>query len=400
MKALKWIKDNKIFFITFGMLMLVSAEYLYQKDLMHYIDNYYYPLYVINYDCGYCSRLLIGAVFSLFFGETLEAVTIIRILLGVYVFVCLILSIFINNYLKNTKYDLITAYSFFLVISPVTLAFLRFLGTLDIFWMAFIFASIWLVDKKGWRWLVPVFCVICLCIYEIFATTYLIVIAIIVFYQFVKKPSKSSFIYISVCAVAVGLAAVYFLIIGDSTMQMGSDTMVEFARNRLDAQGRGFDDGYLRSAFFWELPKVEYYSQDFIGYIRYNFDTFTVNEPNAFKTIIFYLISNTLSALPFFYLISKALKKAEKPLQKFVFLSSLTPAVFMIINLLLSTDTDRFSNHFVLSFIMLPVFFIKENDLTFSEVYNEATAKLSKNKIIFAIVGISIARFVLSGVRF
>lgn len=400
MKALKWIKENKIFFVTFGMLMIVSLQYCLQKDPMHYIDNYYYPLYVINYDCGYCSRLLIGAICSLFFGETLEAVSIIRLLLCVYVFVCLILSIFINNYLKNTKYDLVGVYAFFMVISPVMLAFLHFLGTLDLFFIAFVLASVWLVDKKGWRWLVPVFCVISLCIYEMFATTYLPIMAIIVFYQFVKKPNASNFIYIAVCALVVGTATVYFLILGDSTMKMTSDEMVSFARNRLDEQVRNFDDGYLKSAFFWELPKVEQYDDNFLGFIKYCFEIYTKNDSSSIKKNAFFIFSNIVSALPFIYLTLKSFKKAEKPLSKFIFLCSLAPIPCMLINLLLSTDTDRFSLHFLLAIFLLLIFFIKEKDADLSASYDEATRKLDQNKTVLAIIGLSIARTVLSGVRF
>ncbi len=400
MKILKNIRENKIFFLTFGMLMIVSFEYLGLKDLIHYIDNYYYPLYVINYECGYCSRLLVGSVLSLFFKDKLMSPTfIVNFLMSVYILSCFLISLFLNNYLKKTKYENIGIYSFFLIITPIMVAFLRFLGTLDLFFIPLVLASLWLVDKKGWRWLVPVFCVISLCIYELFVTTYLPVMAIAVFYQFVKKPNVSNFVYIAICAVIVGTATIYFLFLGDNTMKMTSDQMVEFARNRLDAQGSTFDDFYLRSAFFWEVPDIEGYS-GFAGYIKYNFDTYTKDDFSAIKNNIFFIISNTLSALPFFYLIGKALKKAEKPLKKFIFLCSFSVFPFMLINLLLSTDTDRFSLHFILSSLLLLMFFFKEKDSAFSDSYDESVSKLGENKAILTVVGVSLARAILSGVRF
>ena len=320
MKILNHFKENKIFYITFGMLMFVSFEYLVQKEVIHYLDNYYFPLYVINYDCGFCSRLLVGSVFSLFFGDTLDVLILNKFLLCFYIFVCFILSIFINNSLKNTKYDkTLGLYTFFIVISPVMLAYLRFLGTLDLFWLPFVILSFLVVDKKGWRWLVPFFCAVSLCLYELFVTTYLPVMAIIVFYQFVKKPSRANFIYIAVSAVVVGAATIYFLIIGDSTMKMTSDQMVEFARNRLDATGSTFDDFYLRSTFFWELPDVEKYS-GFLGYIKYNFEIFTAGDASALKGIFFFAFSNTITAVPFLYMIAKSFRKADKPIKKFTYL--------------------------------------------------------------------------------
>ncbi len=400
MKVIERVKENKIFFITFSMLLLVSFEYLGQKEAIHYIDNYYYPLYVINYDCGYCSRLLVGAILSLFFGDRLMSpVFIVNFLMCVYIFVCFLISLFLNNYLKKTKYEAFGIYALFIVISPVMLSFLRFLGTLDLFWMVFVLGALWLVDKKGWRWLVPVFCVISLCIYELFVTTYLPVMAIAVFYQFVKKPNVSNFVYIAVCAVVVGAATIYFLLLGDSTMKMTSDAMVEFARNKLDAQGSTFDEFYLRSVFFWELPHVEKYS-GFTGYIQYNFDIFTKNDHSAVKNIIFFIISNTLSALPFFWLIAKAFRKASKPIKKFTFFCCFSTFPFMLINLLLSTDTDRFSLHFLLASLFILMFFVKEKDTTFSESYDEIVKKIDKSKAVVTIAGVCLARIILSGVRF
>jgi hypothetical protein len=176
--------------------------------------------------------------------------------------------------------------------------------------------------------------------------------------------------------------------------------MLRFARSRLDEQGRNFDDGYLKSAFFWELPKVEQYDKNFLGFIKYCFEIYTKNDSDAIKTNTFFIFSNIISSLPFIYLILKSLKKAEKPLNKFIFLCSLAPIPCMLINILLSTDTDRFSVHFLLASLLLLIFFIKEKDVNLSESYDEATRKLNQNKTVLAIIGLSLARIVLSGVRF
>lgn len=399
MKILKSIKENRIFFVTFGVLIYTSFAYLMQKEAIHYVDNYYYPLYAINYDCGYCSRLLIGTIFTSVFGENLGPDIILKVLLCIYFGVCFALSVFINNYLKKTKYEAIGIYSLFIALLPSSLAFLRYLGTLDIFWMFFVPASMIAVSKKGWRWIVPFLCAVCLCIYDVFVSTYLPLMAIVIFYQFAKKPDVPNFIYVAVSAVIIGIATVYFLVIGDSTMKMTAEQMVEFARGNLDAQGRNFDELYLRSVFFWEVPDVDSYS-GFSGYLRYNFERFTLNDLSGLKNTIYFLISNTLSSVPFLYLTVKAFRKAETPLKKLVFLCSLSPFIFMLGNLLLSTDTDRFSMHFFLVAVFLMLFFIREKDTAFSSSYDESIAKLRENKAGLAVFGISIARIVFSGVRF
>lgn len=399
MKILNKIKENKIFFVTFGALMYVSFAYLVQKENIHYIDNYYYPLYVINYDCGFSSRLFIGAIYSLFFGEKLSIDALLHSLLIIYTVVCFLFSLTVNNYLKRTNYKAIGIYTLFMVASPAALAFLRYLGTLDLFLMFFVLGSLYFVNKKGLRWLVPVFCVVSLCLYDLFATTYLPLMAIAVFYQFVKKPNVSNFIYIAVCAVVVGFATVYFLILGDSTMKMTSEQMVEFARGRLEAPANNFDEYYLRSVFFWETPQVENY-HGFLGYIKYNFEHYIHGDRSAVKMLCFFIVSNLLTSIPFVYLIAKALKKAETPLKKFIYFCSFAPILCMLINLLLSTDPDRFSLHFLLSVIFTLLFFVSENDTAFSEAYNDGRITLKKNKTLCAIIGLCIAGVVLTGVKF
>ena len=399
MKALKWIKENRIFFVTFGMLMVISLEYLSQKEFIHFMDNYYYPLYVIDYSCGYSSRLLIGSIFSLFIDGQAHFTTIIQFMLSVYAAVCFVLSVFIKNYLKNTKYKPVAVYALFLIISPTFLSYLRFLGTLDIFWTFLVVASLWAVNKKGWRWLVPVFCALALCIYELFVTTFLPVMAIVVFYQFVKKPNVSNFIYIAVCAVVVGLSTLYFLRLGDFTMKMTSDELVAFAQSRLDEKGRTFDQYYIRSVLFWETPEVENY-HGFSGYIKYCYEYFIKDNPSRLKMNAFFLLSNFITAVPYVYLIVKAFRKAEKPLRKFIFLCSLSPLAFVVINLFLSTDTERFSTHFLSAMLYLALFFIRENDTDFSDSYDELKLTVQRHKISVALFAVAAVRIILSGVRF
>ena len=399
MKLAERIKENKIFFLTLILSVSVSAFYLLQKDLPQMMDNFYYPLYVVNYDCGLSSRLLVGSVFSLFSDGALSSVTLIRVMLCIHFLMCLVLSLFINSYLKKTSFEALGIYAAFMVVSPVFLSFLTYLGILDVFWIFCTIGAVTAVSKRGWRWLVPVFCLVGLAVHEVFATTYLPVIAIAVLYQFIKKPSVSGFAFISFCALCVGAAAVYFLFIGDGTMTMTSDEMVSFARNRLDSDAKSFDEYYLRSVFFWETPEVEAYD-GFFGYLRYNFKKFNFNDSSALREIMFYTLINMLSAVPFVAVIFSAFRKAERPAEKFIFFCALMPVPLSILHTLFSSDTERFSAHLLLVMLTLLLFFSKENSTAFSQAYSCVEKKIRDNKIILAILGASVAKIVLSGVKF
>ena len=118
------------------------------------------------------------------------------------------------------------------------------------------------------------------------------------------------------------------------------------------------------------------------------------------KTIVFFLLSNSITAAPYVCLIVKAFRKAEKPLKKFIFLCSLSPLAFVVINLFLSTDTERFSTHFLSAMLYLALFFIRENDTDFSDSYDELKLTVQRHKISVALFAVAAVRIILSGVRF
>lgn len=398
MKTLKAIKENRIFFVTFGVLMFVSLAYLLQKESIHYIDDFYYPMYVVNYKCGLSSRLLVGSVFSLFIRDRLSIDVLIHVLIAVYFAVCFLFSLLVNNYLKKTKFEAIGVYALLMTVSPVFLSFVRYMGIIDIFWMFFVFGSVAAVSRKGWRWLVPVFCVISLAIHEVFAITYLPIIAVMIFYQFSKKPDIFSFIYLAMSAVIIGAAGLYFIVIGDSTMAMTSDELVDFARDRLDEQGRNFDDYYIRSALYWETADVEEYN-GFLGYINYNFNKYVLGY-NGLQSVLYFLVSDILLCIPYGWLIIKSFRKTTKPLLKFAFLCAVTVIPISLFNLFISSDTERFSMHLLLSVLMMMLFLVHEKDSSFSEAYDDALAKIRENNATSIILGFSALMIVLWGVKF
>lgn len=399
MKVKEIIKENKIFFVTFILLNITCFSFLAQHDFFHTMDNYYYPLYVINYDCGYSSRLLVGAVFSLFFKETLNVDTLSVALLVIYLIMCLCLSLFINNHLKKTNYEAIGIYAVFMILCPAFISLINYFGVLDVFWIFCTIGALWAVDKKGFRWLVPAFCVVGLAVHEVFLTTYLPVIAIAVLYQCTKRNNASDLIFVILCAVIVGAFSIYFMFIGDGTMKMTSDELVNFARNRLDEKGRNFDDFYLRSVLYWEVPDKESYDS-IPGYLRYIFNVYIQSDMSRIRTILFFMVSNILVSLPFVYVIFNAFRKEKNLIRRFIFFCSLMSVPLILFQLLVSTDTERFSMHCLVVILFLLLFFAKEKDRSFDEAYKEGSAWLLNNKISLALAAVTVAKIAFSGVRF
>lgn len=405
MQFIKNLKVNKAFFLVLILLCITGLSFLFRRDFFNMMDNQYYPLYVINYNCGYSSRLLVGTVFSLLFKDTLNVDVLSCIMLGVYFLFCFCLSVFINNYLRKTDFDAIGIYAVFMILSPAFTSLLNYFGIVDIFWFFCVMGALAVVNKKGWRWLVPVFCIIGLAVHEVFLTTYLPVIAIAVLYQFVKKSCASSFIFVAVCTVVVGFASVYFLILGDGTMKMTADEMVSYAQGRLDEKGKGFNDFYLRSAFFWDVSKWngagnEGYNNNFIGYLQYSFDEYIKNNISQLKSIAFFALSDLLISIPFVYLFFKSFCSERNLLKKVIYLFALVPVPLLLFQLFVSSDTERFSMHWLIVMLFMLLFFVGENAESFRKSYEETKLKIADNKIPLALFGIAVARIVFSGVRF
>ncbi len=399
MKIIDKIKENKIFFVIFGILTFSSIMHIYGKDVGSIMHSYYAPLYAINYNCGHSSRLLIGSIFSLFYKDRISLTAIVTALLIVYFVMCFFLSLYINNNLKKRENILpIKIYSVFLIINPTFIGLIKFLGTTDMFWIFLVIASFLVVDKKFLRWLVPVFCVICLAIHEFFSVAYLPVIACAVFYQFAKKPKASNLIYVIISALICGAAAVYFLIFGKETLTMNSEEMIKYACDRIDFQGEGFSDFYVNGMFFWD--KTEYsaeYQLNLLGYIKYAFEIFVLND---IRGLLLSLISNFLTASPFLYVISKSIKIEKNSLKKFSLICFFIVLFISNFLILMSTDTTRFSEHSLINLIFIIIFFLKENDITIEQGYNCLTTKVSANKTLFATIALIATTVVFSGVLF
>ncbi len=399
MKISEKIKQNQMFFVIFGILTFVSCAYIYINGFDNLMRSYYASLYVINYNCGFSSRFLIGSIFSLFLNDKLSLSTLTAILAAIYGVMCFCLSLFLNNRLKKTSHsNTIALYIVFFIISPAFIGFLKYLGTTDMFWIFVVIASFLVVDKKFLRWLVPLFCVIGLAIHEFFAVAYMPVIAFAVLYQYAKKPNASNFVYLLVCALICGGAAVYFLVFGKGTISMSADEMIAYATGRLDLNGREIPDFYIRGAFYWEDDQYSVnYQRNLLGYIQYGFDIFASQD---IKSLVSAMISNGLAASPFIYTLVKSVKAEHNGIKKFSLICcSFIPLISTFL-LFMSTDTIRFSQHFLINIIFIILFLFNEKDAAFENSYNTLTEKVYANKTLFAFWGLMIVTIVLSGVLF
>lgn len=398
LKVLDKVKENKLFFITFGVIILNSVFFIYNNGLASLMEKYYASLYVVDYSCGYSSRLLIGSIFSLFLKDNFSYEVIVLILLIVYFFFCLFFSLIVNKYLKNTDYKHLGLFVVFLAATPFFMGFLDFFGIVDMFWPFIIMFSLWAVDKKGLRWLVPVVCVAGIAIHEYFTVTYMVPCAIMIYHQFAKKPNVSNFIYVAFSAVLLSAASYYFLFVGSETMKMTSDELFDYVKNITNIKGDTYAETYVKAIFFWKEHPTALQSNEpeYITYIKTLISGYTANNKNDIISIFSFILSLCMISSPFAWIFAKSFKSEKSPFKKITYLLSLTPILLGMICQIVSTDDTRFMLHFIVMIIFLLLFMVKEQEEVFIENYTKMTKKATNPLIV--VIAMLISKFLVSGV--
>ena len=393
MKIKKKIIENKIFFITFSALLLDLVMWLLTVDIHDAVDNYYYPMYVINYSIGFCSRALIGSIISLF-TDTVNVTVLTICLICFHIVACFFISLFINGCMKKCDSKLLYVFILIVLLSPIFTVFLRYMGIMDIFWLLGTIACVCIADKKFIRWIIPLICTLCLATHNAYVLTYLPVVLIIVMYQYIKKPSVGNLIFIVSCFILTGAASVYFVLVGDSTIKLTESELLSYVRGRLT--GGGFDETYILFSLYGKVPGIENV-QGFGNYLKFMFEFTTTNMDKGWY--IYFTVITAAACAPIYAIITGMIKKAEKLNEKFVYACSYLFIPLSVLAALLSTDTDRYSSSLVLSLILLIMYFIRTGNKNFKERLDSFTAKINEKKALYIIVAVLICKYIFTGVQ-
>lgn len=363
------------------------------------MKDYYASLYVVNYSCGYSSRLLIGSIFSLFFKDKLSYETIVFILLIVYFLLCLSFSLVVNKYLKHTKFEHLKFYIVFMTATPFISGMLDFLGVVDIFWPFIMMFCLWAIDKKGLRWLVPLACVIGIAIHEYFTVTYMVPCAIMIYHQFAKKPCIANFLYVAFSAIILAGASFYFLLIGSETMKVALNELIDYINGRLYNIEIKPDNFYVDSIFYWRSKPSQLFENStgsYLDYIVYLPSYLTADNIYNLTSVVYYALSLGIIFSPVVWIIIKNFRSESSPFKKLTWLLSFTPFLLGLFCQLISTDDTRFMFHYIVITAMFVLFMFKEKEELFIENYSILTKKINSP---FSMVVITIvAVFLLSGV--
>ena len=278
---------------------------------------------------------------------------------------------------------------------------LDFFGIVDMFWVFIIMFSLWAVDKKNVRWLVPITCVIGMAIHEYFTITYMVPCAIMIYHQFAKKPTVSNFVYISLSALLLAAASYYFLFLGSETMKITANELFDYVKNRTIIQEDTYGEIYVKSIFFWKENPLSIHNVNpeditYMTYIKVLIREYTASSSKYVRSIILFILSSGLISFPFTWIFTKAFIFEKSALKKITYLVSLSIIFLGIIYQFVSTDDTRFMFHFIIMIIFLLLFMVKEKEKIFIAKYTELSDKLNQPIVVITIL--LVTKFLFSGV--
>lgn len=390
------IKQNKIFFLCFAVILINSVTIILQRGIDGLINSNYYPLYALDYSIGFCSRILVGSVISLFTDRVnLHALSIA--LMIVYFIVCVLVCAAINKSLKNQSNNLVFVFAAVLLVSPYFTTLVRYFGTMDVLWLLCMVLSFMLIDKKYARWLIPFICVVGSALHNAFVLAYLPAIAVFVLYKYAEKPDKKSLAFVIVTAVFAAASVIYFIIFGDDTIKITQEQLLDTVNQRLG--GVNFNKTYIIFSLFNDDPRIEQLD-GFGEYVKFML-WYTADRNDVLSNVglyLYFIISTAIFAVPFYAVTVRMIKSAQKPLMKFVYACPFAYIPAVLISVLTSTDTDRFINTFILSMLFTLLLYAASGNADFKAIIDSFYEKIKGKKAISIIVTAMLALFVVSEV--
>lgn len=211
----KWSYESFIFiFFIFHGLRLTDGKFL--------IPAWPYTFYLLSYDLGHGSRLLIGTIFNLIFHNFLPYKTVTTIVTIFTLIICLLVSVLLGRLLKLADKKAESTGICFLVLLYLALptkisAYFSdtLLGYFEIYIFPIVIAIICLLTTRKQNWgfwiLVSVLCFICLAIHQGFLfILFPLVLALMIYNLRENNQGRKTMLgTILVCAV-VAISFIYF----------------------------------------------------------------------------------------------------------------------------------------------------------------------------------------------
>lgn len=357
------------------------------------VNDVTYCFYAIDFSVGFCSRVILGALYNLFV-KAPSMLTVSIFLTVVFIITAGVISFLAEKVVSqlDAKYRKTAVIIFlFFFVGPSTFAmYLKIFGLIDFFWVFAAALSLLCLQKKQLYFLIVPLTVFMVFVYYGAVLCYVPFLAIILLYKIACSQDKKEKVYLTGVFLAtviltIGLS-VYFVAFERSNLLM---TMEEFNQFMID---RGVDPGNL---YYYDFSFYRYTesfmennetylpdADDSVGFsafvklvIQQIFVGITLKNYSYVTLIVFLLI---LPIVIYIYSIFVRIFKKERanPLKRFSLMCSMAFFPFVIVaGFCFSTDVVRWIANAFLPFFAIFIYTLyKEKEWAWEIVYKEVNS--------------------------
>lgn len=346
-----------------------------------------YSLFIGDFSIGFCSRLLIGSILSIFKDSfTKEWMTAFLRIVTFVVFMTTAhyVSSSISQAKKEEKGSLMIFTALFIVCPfSITIYAGDIFGFIDVFCFIVLLITLYFGSNKILFWSLPVFLVAGVFIHDAFITGYMAPCLGIIAYYAIKTHGKkigasANFI---VSSVACAATSVYSVIFAKNTIKMTETEMLRYLAKKGNCTIEDIS-GYIESFLFYRDTRDVIEDQEYVDN-AWNLIAYMIKATSksfGLSYLIYFISTIPIIALIFFVWI-KAIKNSNGFMEKVPYILFMLTLVPQIFSLFMSTDFTRFLATIVITQMLYVFMCIKQNDKNI----DPAMEFLSNNKHYFII---------------
>lgn len=205
------------------------------------IDHLTYSFHIVDFQIGFCSRLLPGAIYNLLIPTTQENVVNLYVNILYYLFlfaVSFMLEKFLYKFDGKNRFIAFIIVLFFIT-GPATFAMHTIeIGMLDMYWLFLAGIFLIIVQNKYLKWLVPIIFVLSVFIHYGAMLSFVPFFALIVLLEGSRneKVSKSYMIIFAVSCLLSIAVFIYFIALWEDNLFMSLEDFRKFISERNNSQ--------------------------------------------------------------------------------------------------------------------------------------------------------------------
>jgi hypothetical protein len=351
------------------------------------IDAHALSSYLLSYRQGFSSRMFIGTIVDFladggFIAQQFIWTFIVSALVLYRIFLSVLLGFLVEHPDKKTRNFVILFVILYLscFTSPSAYFVQGNFGRMELYALIFMLGIVTLIDKKGWRWLIPILCLFSIATHLVVIFFYMPLVFILLLYKTFEsnKPGKNTMGLFIITVGVIILSSVYFVLFSKNTLLFTNEqAFSDYLRNKTDVSTPGTT---LHYEFFLSMRETLEYAQNSI-------------KAHKIFSGVFSIVLNIPVFLLFVYFWKQCIMNERRKPIKLIFILSVLMPIISIPAFMFFIDWGRWVIMIMVSQFILVFYFLYKQEpsvLRASESILAAAKKHSLALISFCILMIII----------